>query len=486
VNGTPTLRYEVLGPLRAWRGDQPLALGPAKQRAVLAVLLLAGSRPVSSAAIVDAVWGAAPPDNGANVVQKYVGALRRVLEPDRAPRSPAGLLPLTDAGYQLSVEAGCLDADEFAAHVRQAQVLRAGDPESAAARLRSALALWHGEVVAGLAGPVFDSARVRLADSRAGAWELWAELELELGRHAELVPELLRLVEEFPGRERLRALLMLTLYRSGRQADALSAYRDAHRYLSDELGIVPGEPLRRLHQQILTADPALPGPSLPQVATAQAAAAARAAVAAQTAAAQTAAQAAAAQTAAQAAAAQTAAGQSGTAAQAAAPQAAAAQTPAAQAAARAEPAGELLPAAWLPAAAAGIDPYTIPAGSYAPPDPWVPPRYGTQESVGAQQPTAWMRRAPALLVPLATFGFLTFVVIAYLSIRRRSWWNLAAGIGYLALTVLALSLPSGEPHPTDGVLAGALLTNMFGGALHGWLLSGRRPQSGRAAGSARR
>jgi SARP family transcriptional regulator, regulator of embCAB operon len=477
VTGAPPLRYEVLGPLRAWRGDQPLALGPAKQRAVLAVLLLAGNRPVSSTAIVDAVWGDAPPDNGANVVQKYVGALRRVLEPDRAPRSPAGLLPLTDAGYQLSVEAGCLDADEFGAQVRQAQALRSEDPESAAARLRSALALWQGEVVAGLTGPVFDSARVRLADSRAGGWELWAELELELGRHAGLVPELLRLVQEFPGRERLRALLMLTLYRSGRQADALSAYRDAHRYLSDELGIVPGEPLRRLHQQLLAADPALPGPSLPQATTTRAVTAARAAVAAQSAAAQAAAE----------------AGPAVDPPRAVPP----ADPPRADPPAdppRADPTPAPEPAA-LPAAVPaarpygappGVDPYAIPAGSYAPPDPWAPPRYGTPESAGPQQPPAWMRRAPALLVPLATFGFLTFVVISYLSIRRRSWGNLAAGIGYLALTVLALSLPSGEPHRTDGILAAALLTNMFGGALHGWLLSGRRLQSDRAAGSARR
>jgi SARP family transcriptional regulator, regulator of embCAB operon len=505
VSDTGVLRYEVLGPLRAWRGDTPLALGPAKQRAVLAVLLLAGNRPVSSAAIVDAVWGDAPPDNGANVVQKYVGALRRVLEPDRAPRSPAGLLPLTEAGYQLSVEPGCLDADEFAAEVRAAQSLRAADPGAAAATLRSALGRWHGEVLAGLTGPVFDGARVRLADARAGAWELYAELELALGRQSDLAAELLRLVEEFPGRERLRALLMLALHRSGRQADALAAYRDAHRYLADELGIAPGDQLQRLHQRMLTADPSLQGEPvpLPEAAapparhTAPAAPAAGQAAPAVPPAAPAAGQAASAVPPAAPAAGRAAPpagalrpGVSQTAvahAIAAAQAAAAARTAAAQAAAThgvPEPPPPAVPSYAVPPYAAPPMVYGVPAHSYAPPDPWAAPRYGTPESVGPTQPPQWMRRAPALLVPLATFGFLTFVVIGYLASRRRSWWNVAAAAGYLALTVLVLSLPAGDgTRRTDGLIAIALLINMFAGAAHGWLLSGR-PQSDRVTSGA--
>ena len=260
--GAAPLDFDILGSVRARRGDREVDLGPAKQRAVLAVLLLEANRPVPPARIVDAVWGVEPPGNGANVVQKYVAGLRRVLEPHRSPRTPSRLLTLQPAGYQLAVEPGRLDADAFATQVRRAAAAaEAGSLDEAARQLAAALGRWRGEPLAGLSGPVFESARQRLADRRAAASELRAEVLLQSGRHADLLPELVRLVEEFPLRERIRYLHMLALYRCGRQAEALAAYTDARRRLVEEFAVEPGEPLRRLHTQILRSDPALAAPT---------------------------------------------------------------------------------------------------------------------------------------------------------------------------------------------------------------------------------
>ncbi|GAA4438755.1 BTAD domain-containing putative transcriptional regulator [Phytohabitans houttuyneae] len=254
-------RFEILGSVRAFDGDDEIALGPVKQRAVLAVLLLNANRPVSAAQIVTAVWQDEPPGNGTNVVQKYVAGLRRVLEPERTLRAPWQLLTLTEAGYALTLEPGALDADVFHDRVRKAAAARAeGLLVQASAELEAALALWRAEPLAGLTGPVFDAARDRLTESRAGALESWAEIQLTLGHHATLVPELVRLVAEYPLREQLRHHLMLALYRTGRQAEALAAYRDARAYFVEEFGAEPGEPLQQLHQRILRSDPTLAPP----------------------------------------------------------------------------------------------------------------------------------------------------------------------------------------------------------------------------------
>lgn len=249
------LRFEILGPLRAWRGDVELELGPGKQRAVLAVLLLNENRPTPTSKIIDAVWGESPPENGVNVVQKYVAGLRRVLEPGRSPRTPGQLLTWTEAGYILHVPAGRLDSDVFHDHVAQAQAARSTDrPEDAVGHLQAALALWREQALAGLRGGFFDTARDRLAEDRMAALEESAQIELDLGRHARLVPELGRLVAEFPLREQLRHLLILSLYRCGRQAEALAAYQDARHFLAEEFGVEPGERLQRLHLAILRSD----------------------------------------------------------------------------------------------------------------------------------------------------------------------------------------------------------------------------------------
>ncbi|MFD0517818.1 BTAD domain-containing putative transcriptional regulator [Paractinoplanes durhamensis] len=261
--GAP-LRFEILGEVRVLRDNVSLPLGPAKQQAVLAVLLLQAGRPVPTHQIVDAVWGDDPPENGANVVQKYVAGLRRVLDPDRAPRTPGELLALTGSGYLLRAE-GRVDADDFQATITRAEAEQAaGQPAAASATLRGGLALWRGEALAGLTGPVFDSARTRLADTRATAWERWAEVELAQGRSAALIGELARLIEEFPLREGLRAQQMLALHQAGRQAEALAAYRDAREFFLDEVGAEPGERMRAAHLTILRNDgPASPAPAIP-------------------------------------------------------------------------------------------------------------------------------------------------------------------------------------------------------------------------------
>ncbi|MBL7260427.1 AfsR/SARP family transcriptional regulator [Actinoplanes sp. LDG1-01] len=247
----------MLGELRVLRDGVPVDLGPAKQRAVLAVLLVNAGRAVPTHQIVDAVWGDEPPENGANVVQKHIAGLRRVLDPDRAPRTPGELVALTPAGYVLRLDGHTVDAHEFteaATRAPTAELVRAG------------LGLWRGEALAGLTGPFFDSARARLAEGHATAWERWAELELGRGRDAALVPELARLVEQFPLREGLRAHLMIALSRSGRQAEALAAFRSARDYLVEQFGTEPGELLQETHRRVLRGDqaplmPAAPAPA---------------------------------------------------------------------------------------------------------------------------------------------------------------------------------------------------------------------------------
>ncbi|WP_433375927.1 BTAD domain-containing putative transcriptional regulator [Actinoplanes sp. CA-142083] len=262
------LRFEVLGEVRAFRAGLPVDLGPAKQRAVLAVLLVQAGRPVPTHQIVDAVWGDEPPENGANVVQKYVAGLRRALDPDRAPRTPGELLALTGSGYVLRTADAVVDADEFQAAVKRAAAERAANhPLEAASTLRGALALWRGDALAGLGGSVFEAARIRLADARASAWETWAEIGLAQGRAAMIIPELTQLVAEFPLREGLRAQLMLALHQAGRQAEALAVFRDAREYFLDEFGAEPGEKMQEAHRRILRSEPApppdAPAPSIP-------------------------------------------------------------------------------------------------------------------------------------------------------------------------------------------------------------------------------
>jgi len=257
-SGVPALRFGVLGPLRAWRHETVVDLGPVQQRVVLAVLALQAGRPVGRQQMIDAVWGENQPRNAVNLVQRHVSGLRRALEPDRPGRTPSDLLTWTEAGYLLTLPPGALDLDLFVRGLSQARTAQAaGQLQEAATALHSALELWRGPVCDGLSSPFLDAQADRLAESRVSALEERIELDLMIGGHGDLIAELRDLVAEHPLRERLRGLLMMALYRTGRQADALTAFRDARRRLRDELGVEPSAPLQQLHQQILAADPAL-------------------------------------------------------------------------------------------------------------------------------------------------------------------------------------------------------------------------------------
>ena len=254
----PALRFGVLGPLRVWRGETVLDLGPVQQRVVLAVLALQAGRPVGRQQMINAVWGDAPPRNAVNLVQRHVSGLRRVLEPERPGHAPSGLLAWTEVGYQLTLPKRALDLDVFEGGLSRARAARAaGQLQEAAEALHSALGLWRGPVCDGLSSPFLDAQADRLDESRISVLEERIELDLAIGVHADLIAELRDLVAKHPLRERLYGLLMLALYRVGRQADALTVFRDARRHLHDELGVEPGAALQQLHQRILAADPEL-------------------------------------------------------------------------------------------------------------------------------------------------------------------------------------------------------------------------------------
>ncbi|GGZ41534.1 AfsR/SARP family transcriptional regulator [Streptomyces poonensis] len=257
-----TLRFAVLGPLQVWRNGAELDVGPMQQRVVLAVLLLHANQPISRDKLIDAVWGTTVPGRAVNLLQRHAAGLRRVLEPGRPARAPSRLLTWSGAGYMLTVPAGRLDLETFAAQVKRGRAARAaGDLRAAAEALHGASELWRGGLCEGLTGPLLEAERDRLAEHRLDVLEERIEADLALGRHAGVVAELARLVREHPLRERLRAQQMLALYRSGRQAEALAAYRQGRTLLAEELGIEPGAELQRLERAVLSADPALTSPA---------------------------------------------------------------------------------------------------------------------------------------------------------------------------------------------------------------------------------
>ncbi|MCW8103326.1 AfsR/SARP family transcriptional regulator [Streptomyces tauricus] len=255
------LRFSVLGPLRTWLDGVEIELGPPQQRAVLAVLLLAEGAQVSVDQLADAVWGTEAPASASGILRGYVHRLRRALDPE-ADVAASVIRSLGD-GYQLRT-VGELDLSLFRELCAQAERAQArGETESAVTHLREALSLWQGSALAGVPGEYAQGQRHRLDELRLSARSACLRAELDLGSHVAAVAELVELVAEHPLDERLRELLMLALYRSGRQAAALDSYRAAQGLLANELGVDPGPALQTLYQRVLRADPELLAPPDP-------------------------------------------------------------------------------------------------------------------------------------------------------------------------------------------------------------------------------
>jgi DNA-binding SARP family transcriptional activator/class 3 adenylate cyclase len=255
------MEFRILCPLEALDEGRRVALGGSRQRALLAVLLLHANETLTTDRLIDALWGERPPAAAAKTVQVSISRLRKALAA-RGGDASAGVVVTREGGYALELEPERLDAHRFERLVARGRgELAAGRPERAAAALEEALSLWRGPPLGDLAYEPFAQREIaRLDDLRVAAREQLIEARLALGHHAEVVAELEALIAEHPYRERLRAQLMLALYRCDRQADALQAYQDARRTLVEELGIEPGERLRGLERAILAQDPALAAP----------------------------------------------------------------------------------------------------------------------------------------------------------------------------------------------------------------------------------
>ena len=246
------MEFRVVGPLQVVEGERDVTPRRAKQRALLAVLLLERNEHVSTDRLIDELWGEEPPPTAAKALQGHISALRKLLG--------AGRIETGIDSYRLIVESRELDADRLEADIRAARGLREAEPR--AERLAAVLAAWRGAPFADLAYERFTQQEItRLDGLRIDAVEDLAETQLALGRHAEHAPELERLVAEHPLREGLRGQLMLALYRSGRQADALRVYREGRQVLDAELGIEPGTQLQALERRILEQDPGLEAPT---------------------------------------------------------------------------------------------------------------------------------------------------------------------------------------------------------------------------------
>ena len=250
------MEFSVLGPLEAARDGRSVDLGGARQRALLTILLLQRGTVVAADQLIDQLWGEHPPATAAKTVQVYVSRLRKLLG--------EGVLITQGQGYLIDRRSADLDVDVFEALLAEGRdALGGGDAETATGKLREALAVWRGPALADFAYESFAQAEIaRLEEERRSAIEDRIEADLQLGRHRALVAELESLVAANPNRERLLSQLMLALYGSGRQVDALDAYRRGRQVLSDELGLDPGPELRALEQRIIAHDPTLdpPGP----------------------------------------------------------------------------------------------------------------------------------------------------------------------------------------------------------------------------------
>ncbi|GJF27828.1 hypothetical protein KNE206_05280 [Kitasatospora sp. NE20-6] len=251
------MEFGILGPLQIRIGAAVQVVPAAKQRVLLAALLVRRGQVVPAEQLADAVWGAHPPSSAATTLRNYVMRLRKGLgEAGERIETHAG-------GYLVRVAPGEFDADRFTAlRALGADALRDGAPDRAVGLFEEALALWRGPALADVDSDTLRLTEAgRLAEARLDVQECRLGAELRLGRHSGLLGELRALTASHPERERFWVLLMTALYRSGRQSEALTAYQEVHRILGEEMGVEPGAELRTVHRRILRADPALDGPS---------------------------------------------------------------------------------------------------------------------------------------------------------------------------------------------------------------------------------
>ena len=242
------MELRILGPLEVAEGGRQLQLRGSRERALLAMLAIHAGEVVSADRLIEELWGGDLPGNPANALQVVVSRVRKALEAAPGP----GRLVTRKPGYVLDVRPQELDAGRFALLVEEARRAGPADPAHGLSLLEEALRLWRGPALAEFAAEGFAREEItRLEEERIRAVEMKAEAELALGRHARIVTELRALVAANPLRERLRGQLMLALYRSGRQGEALRAFQEGRGVLVEELGVDPGPELQDLHQQIL-------------------------------------------------------------------------------------------------------------------------------------------------------------------------------------------------------------------------------------------
>ncbi|MEU6375369.1 BTAD domain-containing putative transcriptional regulator [Streptomyces sp. NPDC046909] len=258
---TSQFRFAVLGPVRAWKDSTEINLGSPQQQTVLAALILAEGTYVPASSLVNAVWGDPCPPSAIGTIRTYVYRLRKSLEP--AVPSARSVIRSRGDAYCLATSPDTCDLQAFKAMAARAEVARRADrTKDVALELTDALALWHGDALAGLKSEWAANSQHFLHELRLTAETDRMAAELSLGAGAEVANELARLVSRYPLDERVRALQMRALYQSGRQAAALATYKNVQDQLARELGIRPGPRLQSLHQQILRADPELlPGVS---------------------------------------------------------------------------------------------------------------------------------------------------------------------------------------------------------------------------------
>lgn len=248
--------FSVLGAMECWSGQRQVEIPGTLQRSLLATLLVSNCKPVSIETLVHELWGDTPPPKWDNALQAHVSRLRRRLQV-AADEEPARLIALS-SGYTLLVDENAVDGAVFMNGVKLARAMADRDPVVAASTLRTALSLWRGPALDLVeCGPLCRAAAHRYEATRLGGLEMLFDLELQIGRHSDIIPTLAELVESTDLNERFCEQLMVALYRSGRQTEALVTYRRMRKRLDDELGVEPTITFRNHEKAILAHDPAL-------------------------------------------------------------------------------------------------------------------------------------------------------------------------------------------------------------------------------------